>query len=70
MVVKTSQVSYKSVKSLSSWVQGELLRRAINSSPSKWKPWYTKRGSLAMVYKSTELHLVQDDSEDFQETRD
>lgn len=30
--------------------------------------WYTKRITLAAVYKSTELHLVQDDSEDFQET--
>ncbi|XP_072017939.1 ubiquinone biosynthesis protein COQ9, mitochondrial-like [Amphiura filiformis] len=30
--------------------------------------WYTKRFSLAVVYKSTELHLVQDESEDFQET--
>ena len=40
MVVKTSQVSYRS---LSSWVQGELLRRAINSSPSKSKPCLNAR---------------------------
>ena len=33
---KTCQVSYKS---LSSWVNGELLRQAANSLPSKSKPW-------------------------------
>ncbi|CAL4082671.1 unnamed protein product, partial [Meganyctiphanes norvegica] len=30
--------------------------------------WYTKRGLLGMVYKSSELCLLQDKSEDFKET--
>ncbi|XP_063882834.1 ubiquinone biosynthesis protein COQ9, mitochondrial-like isoform X2 [Scylla paramamosain] len=30
--------------------------------------WYTKRGILAAVYKSTELCMLQDKSEDFQDT--
>ena len=30
--------------------------------------YYTKRASLAAVYKATELHMIQDSSEDFQET--
>jgi len=32
--------------------------------------WYTKRGLLGMVYKSTELCLLQDKSEDFKDTWD
>ena len=28
--------------------------------------WYTKRGLLTGVYKSTELFMIQDNSEDFQ----
>lgn len=30
--------------------------------------WYTKRGILATVYKSSEIHMLQDKSEDFQDT--
>ncbi|XP_047468725.1 ubiquinone biosynthesis protein COQ9, mitochondrial-like isoform X2 [Penaeus chinensis] len=30
--------------------------------------WYTKRGILAAVYKSTELYMLQDKSEDFEDT--
>ncbi|XP_050397527.1 ubiquinone biosynthesis protein COQ9, mitochondrial isoform X2 [Patella vulgata] len=30
--------------------------------------WYTKRVSLAAVYKSTEIYMVQDNSEDFTNT--
>ncbi|KAK3610020.1 hypothetical protein CHS0354_032367 [Potamilus streckersoni] len=30
--------------------------------------WYTKRASLAGVYKSTEIYMLQDKSEDFQNT--
>lgn len=30
--------------------------------------WYTKRGILAAVYKSSEIHMLQDKSEDFQDT--
>lgn len=30
--------------------------------------WYTKRGSLAAVYKSTEIYLIQDRSEDYTDT--
>ncbi|KAL5021950.1 hypothetical protein ScPMuIL_001105 [Solemya velum] len=30
--------------------------------------WYTKRASLAAVYKSTEFYMVQDKSEDFENT--
>ncbi|XP_069165976.1 ubiquinone biosynthesis protein COQ9, mitochondrial-like [Procambarus clarkii] len=30
--------------------------------------WYTKRGILAAVYKSSELCMLQDKSEDFQDT--
>jgi len=30
--------------------------------------WYTKRGLLGMVYKSTELCLIQDKTEDFKDT--
>ncbi|XP_042868289.1 ubiquinone biosynthesis protein COQ9, mitochondrial-like [Penaeus japonicus] len=30
--------------------------------------WYTKRGILAGVYKSSELYMLQDKSEDFQDT--
>jgi len=32
--------------------------------------WYTKRGFLGMVYKSTELCMLQDKSEDYKETWD
>ncbi|XP_077983001.1 ubiquinone biosynthesis protein COQ9, mitochondrial-like [Glandiceps talaboti] len=30
--------------------------------------WYTKRASLAVVYKSTEMFMIQDSSFDFEET--
>ena len=30
--------------------------------------WYTKRGMLAGIYKSTEIYMLQDKSEDFQDT--
>ncbi|XP_061195871.1 ubiquinone biosynthesis protein COQ9, mitochondrial-like [Saccostrea echinata] len=30
--------------------------------------WYTKRGSLAAVYKSTEIYMIQDKSEDYADT--
>lgn len=30
--------------------------------------WYTKRGLLAAVYKSSEFYMIQDKSEDFLET--
>merc|ERR1712212_127411 len=30
--------------------------------------WYIRRGSLAGVYKSSELFMLQDKSEDFQDT--
>ncbi len=30
--------------------------------------WYTKRMSLAAVYKSTEVYMLQDDSDDFEHT--
>jgi len=30
--------------------------------------WYSKRLSVAAIYKSTEIFMLQDDSEDFQET--
>lgn len=30
--------------------------------------WYTKRVSLAAVYKSTEIYLIQDRSEDYTDT--
>ncbi|KAK7070680.1 Ubiquinone biosynthesis protein coq9, mitochondrial [Halocaridina rubra] len=30
--------------------------------------WYTKRGILAAVYKSTEIYMLQDKSEDFQDS--
>lgn len=32
--------------------------------------WYTKRLSLAAVYKSTELFMIQDKSENFKETEE
>ena len=52
MVVKSSQVSWKS---LSSWVQGELLRRAINSLTSKGKPWITQE---PLVLHKFQCHLL------------
>ena len=30
--------------------------------------WYTKRLSLGVVYKSSEVHMLQDKSPDFEET--
>ena len=30
--------------------------------------WYTKRGSLAGIYKATEIYMLQDKSEDYTDT--
>lgn len=30
--------------------------------------WYTKRAVLGAVYKSTEFHMIQDRSQDFEQT--
>ena len=30
--------------------------------------WYTKRMSLGAVYKATEIYMLQDESDDFEQT--
>ena len=44
MLVQTFQASYKS---LSSWVQGELFRRAINDSPQKSSSAANERDAIS-----------------------
>ena len=65
MVVKTSKVSYKS---LSSWVQGDLLRQAVNSSPSESKPCSKESDFVLLALTLTLLSLFFAGETEFSET--